>query len=339
MKERELKETEKQRCRALWEKAFSEDSRSFTDYYFREKIKDNRVFVLEDEEKIVSMLHRNPYRIAVGENEWLCDYIVGVATLPEYRRRGYMRRLLKRAMSDMQQEGMPFCFLMPADERLYLPFGFSYIFRQPEFSWKEGIRDSGTWVPYDSSDRQETAEWLHRFLKKNYEVFTVRDEKYLMRIEEEMKSEAGIMEWLIKDGKKAAFYGEWGLSKREQRFLYCMEDGTAEMTGANPAIMARILDLPRFLSGIRLSDECTAEKLCVELCVKDEILPLNSGRFCWCLNHQTSWLSKPSKTEADLFVSIDDMATWLFGYGLPESVASYARRIRPLQNIFLDEIV
>ena len=31
---------EKERCRSLWEEAFPEDSQSFVDYYFKEKMKD-----------------------------------------------------------------------------------------------------------------------------------------------------------------------------------------------------------------------------------------------------------------------------------------------------------
>lgn len=33
-----------------------------------------------------------------------------------------MRSLLKQAFLDMYQEDMPFCFLMPADRRIYEPF-------------------------------------------------------------------------------------------------------------------------------------------------------------------------------------------------------------------------
>ncbi len=114
-----------------------EDSRSFDDYYFGEKLGDNRILVLEEEHaagsgedgngkpgsfRIVSMIHLNPYVVQAAGLRWQVDYLVGVATRKDRRHRGYMRRLLLRMMEDMRVEGMPFCFLMPADEAIYQPF-------------------------------------------------------------------------------------------------------------------------------------------------------------------------------------------------------------------------
>lgn len=148
---RYLKDGEKKICRELWEEAFSEDSREFGDYYFEEKVKDNRVLVLMGEEgdekpgengqkqdRVDAMIHLNPYVLMVRGRCWRVDYLVGVATRGSKRHRGYMRRLLLRMMKDLRREGMPFCFLMPADEAIYRPFGFTYIYRQERFVRGEG---------------------------------------------------------------------------------------------------------------------------------------------------------------------------------------------------------
>ena len=42
---RYLEQEEKGRTKELWKEAFSEDSTSFVDYYYEEKMKDNRVLV------------------------------------------------------------------------------------------------------------------------------------------------------------------------------------------------------------------------------------------------------------------------------------------------------
>ena len=76
------------------------------------------------------MLHRNVYLLRMGEKTAVCDYIVGVATDKNSRRKGYMRQLMEKALKDMREEGMPFCFLMPAFEALYLPFDFTYIYKK-----------------------------------------------------------------------------------------------------------------------------------------------------------------------------------------------------------------
>ena len=86
---RYLETEEKGRCLDLWREAFPEDSTEFCDYYFKEKMKDNRVLVREENGEIVSMIHRNPYRIYMRGNEAVCDYIVGVSTLVSERHKAH----------------------------------------------------------------------------------------------------------------------------------------------------------------------------------------------------------------------------------------------------------
>lgn len=79
---RYLEAEEKGRTRALWNEAFPEDSVSFGDYYYKEKTKDNRILVCEEEGRIVAMLQRNPYAVSMRGD---------VRTCRLYRRRGQRR--------------------------------------------------------------------------------------------------------------------------------------------------------------------------------------------------------------------------------------------------------
>jgi len=108
---RYLEQEEKERTRDLWEEAFSEDSSSFVDYYYKEKMKDNRVLVFEREGQIVSMLHRNPYRIWLRGAECSCDYLVGISTAVAERGKGRMRSLILSVLRDMQEAGAKTEFL------------------------------------------------------------------------------------------------------------------------------------------------------------------------------------------------------------------------------------
>ncbi|MEG0214771.1 MAG: GNAT family N-acetyltransferase, partial [Hungatella sp.] len=94
---RYLAEDEKTKSRALWREAFPEDSESFDDYYYTEKIRDNQILVMEEDGKIISMLHLNPYQIAIQKQIRKSAYIVGVATTKEKRREGHMRAILTQA--------------------------------------------------------------------------------------------------------------------------------------------------------------------------------------------------------------------------------------------------
>lgn len=107
---RYLEAEEKGRTRALWNEAFPEDSVSFGDYYYKEKTKDNRILVCEEEGRIVAMLQRNPYAVSMRGDVRTCDYIVGVATAVSERHKGHMRSLLLTCCGTCRRSGCPLHF-------------------------------------------------------------------------------------------------------------------------------------------------------------------------------------------------------------------------------------
>ncbi|MGN0399474.1 MAG: GNAT family N-acetyltransferase [Blautia sp.] len=352
MEIRYLKENEKQKTRILWEEAFFEDSDSFKDYYFSYKVKENQILAGEESDKIVSMIHRNPYMLTVGKKQegntrlWHSDYLVGVATALNRRGRGYMRRLLVQCLEDMYREEMPFCFLMPADERIYLPFDFTYIFRQPIWKLRQSSRLQKEKVTKEKY--KDVACWMNGWLEERYEVFAYRDEKYVEGLVKELESEQGSL-YVLKEQadtrwEMAGLYAEWGLKKSEQRLLYTTEEyGTLEKEKA--AIMGRIVSLPRFVEAIRLKNQIETEEAVFYLEVQDQLLKKNEGPWLWHIDHQSSWLEPVLKKEktgilCEIALSIQEMTAWLLGYAVPSSLCSRAKKmIRCLDGVFLDEIV
>ena len=338
---RYLEAEEKERTRELWKEAF-QDSEAFINYYYEEKTKDNRILVREEEGQIVSMLHRNPYRISMRGTEAVCDYIVGVATAVSQRGKGYMRSLLIALLRDMQEEGMPFTFLMPARETLYSPYDFRFIFDQPR------------WVLHYSKDirkipcrpgalDEELAQWQMAWLKRQYEVFAVRDAAYLERLEKELASEDGVCR-LIYDGEWfVGMESEWGLEQREQRCLYTGEKYRSQV-GSKPAIMARIVCLPEFVRQIRLAETCPEEEMTLIIGVHDLFVPQNQGVWSWHLTREGSEMVQESRFisrgKMPIF-TIAELTQWLFGYIVPKQVRELPgwESIDPFHGVFLDEVV
>lgn len=339
---RYLSMEEKGRCRELWNEAFPEDSEAFCDYYFKEKMKDNQVLVCEEEKRIVAMLHRNPYRISMRETVRVCDYIVGVATAISERNKGHMRSLLFAMLRDMQEERMPFTFLMPARESLYLPYDFRFVFDQPRWVLHYNPEINRIPCAYGALT-EDLAEWQNAWLKRQYEVFAVRDAAYLERMRRELASEAGNCR-LIYDGDWfAGMESEWGLHEREMRYLYTGERYRT-LAGKKPAIMARIVCMPEFVKEIRLSEECPKDEVRVEIAVNDLFVPQNQGAWIWTLTKKGSSMTQASrfiqKGKMPVF-TIAELTQWLFGYTVPEQVGelAFGKYIEPFHGVFLDEVV
>lgn len=349
---RYLKQDEKDRSRALWEEAFPEDSMGFCDYYFTEKVRDNKILVSEEDGRIRSMVHLNPYQVKVRDRSCRLDYIVGVATAMDSRRQGRMRGLLCRMLEDMYQEQKPFTFLMPADPKIYEPFDFSYIFDQPKWRLREGgIVGREPWKAGHPVSAGDLAGWMNHLLSQGHEVFCLRDSAYVERLSKELASEGGGLELLYmrRDGdgrmRPAAeidgIYAEWGLTKKEVRALLCRSGMRVEAGPAKPAIMARIVDLGKMVRAVGLREDWEEDEVVVPIEVEDRLLPGNRGRYLWHLVKEGSWLEQAEGfkgASGGMFhpAPIASLAGWLFGY---EPLPGWAKAVRPIQGVFLDEVV
>ena len=117
---------EKQGTRPLYERTFA-DSVPYTDYYYREKCRDNVIAVKEERGEVLSMAHLNPYLFSVCGLPVRIYMLAAVATVPERRREGHMRDVLAASFAWLAEQGVPFAILLPVDPGIYLPFGFETV--------------------------------------------------------------------------------------------------------------------------------------------------------------------------------------------------------------------
>src|SRR5699024_8632580 len=118
-------------------------------------------------------------------------YIIAVATRPERRHKGLMRRLLKESLEYMRRKAMPFAFLMPASDAIYRPFDFRYFYtmntgvigrEEPRGTLRAAeASPAGAEVRARAASRQDIPE-LIRFYEETagamYDCCTVRDVHY-----------------------------------------------------------------------------------------------------------------------------------------------------------------
>lgn len=136
MEIRKLEKRENLRTRPLYEEAFPEDRGAFADYYYAYVAPRSTVYAVCDGDVIQSMVHLNPYELSWNGERITIPYLVAVATRERMRGRGLMRSLLERIFRDLDEEKVPFAFLMPVDEAIYRPFGFV---RTWSWQWEEDV--------------------------------------------------------------------------------------------------------------------------------------------------------------------------------------------------------
>ena len=124
----------KQEVRQMWKTCF-EDSDEFMDLYFSEKYQNENTLIYFEKGKAAASLQMLPYQFTFCDVEIPISYISGACTLPEYRNRRYMGKLLLAAFDIMQERNIPLSILTPAEEWLYdyyTRYGYETVFELGE---------------------------------------------------------------------------------------------------------------------------------------------------------------------------------------------------------------
>ncbi len=192
------KSWEKQ-IRRLWKASF-EDSDAYMNFYFENIYPDNLVFGATDDGRLVSMIHLNPYQVMFNGCRRRLHYIVGVATDEEYRKRGIMKKLMSECLIYLKSEGEPFTYLMPEKEIYYAGMGFhryedSEVIPIGQYEeMLKGIPDKtmcGINIKKAGAEKEQDLARFNQALSEKYDLFAVRDRKYLRLLDGQCKSEGG----------------------------------------------------------------------------------------------------------------------------------------------------
>lgn len=107
----------KQQTRSLWQICF-QDSEDFLDIYFSDKYTDDRNLTVRRDGRVVAAVQLLPYRMTFYGTVGHAGYISGLATLPEFRHKGYASNLLNEAHRRLFRQGAMLSILIPGEDSL-----------------------------------------------------------------------------------------------------------------------------------------------------------------------------------------------------------------------------
>lgn len=113
----------------IWHTCFG-DSRDYIENYLQKRFMPENMFVIHEDGKPVAMASFLPMYLAVNGEKRNARYVYAVATLPEYRRRGFATKLIKYAAEKYREP----LILLPENESLkayYSTLGFQEAFLLP----------------------------------------------------------------------------------------------------------------------------------------------------------------------------------------------------------------
>ncbi len=90
----------------------------------KERMNHEHIIGIFEEDVLASKLHLLPQYLFLGGKSVPFGGIAGVATWPEFRRKGHVRQLMNRSLEEMRSRHMPLSMLHPFDIDFYRRFGW-----------------------------------------------------------------------------------------------------------------------------------------------------------------------------------------------------------------------
>lgn len=327
----------------LWQECFG-DSKEYTDFYFKWKVKDNQILTIYKKDSLCSMLHLNSYMLSIRDQQVPVNYIVGVATKIEERRQGLMKLLLERALHQMYHEKMPLTYLMPAAEAIYSPYDFRVVYEQEP--WNKimkvtinNIREQHNGVldcknimvkslrAEDKVSIEELTNFCNGILLQEYDIYVNRTPYYYERLIHEMESGFGEVLVCYNDNQIIGY-----LSYMAEDMIYITEmitglndkEAVLQVLGAyfeknikkdlyedkehkTTTIMVRIVDFRSFVKAFTVEEE-----MHITMKVVDDIIQENNGIYHLNFTKDGCQITTTTK-EPEITLNIADVASIFFG--------------------------
>lgn len=127
-------EKQTEEIREIWRICFPQEDPRYVEYYFKNLYQPENCYIYLLEDKVVSCVIRNIHAVMFNGRALQASMIVGAATLPEYRQRGYMRALLNIVVDACEHSEL-ITLIQSEEPTLYTNFGFRIIYKRAQYTF------------------------------------------------------------------------------------------------------------------------------------------------------------------------------------------------------------
>nr|WP_263328142.1 GNAT family N-acetyltransferase [Neobacillus sp. Marseille-Q6967] len=321
-----------------------------------ESAKSHKIYGIWQEEQLAAKLHIIPLHIYMNGREWKMGGLAGVATYPEYRRNGYVKKLIIDALEKMHQEKQIVSLLHPFDIGFYRKFGWEiFTDNKKIFIDKKDLKFLD---PQPGNIKRYSKEQHHQEIESIYANFSMKFNGMLVRDSNWWKNN------IYGDGYIAVYYnvqhqpmgyllyevqkhqmevhefvplnhearcGLWNficqhdsmvdqvsiLTSKDETLTYILNQPKVK-TELTPYFMSRIIDAEQCLKRYQFNH--TTEKIFLH--IDDQFAPWNNGSYLISQDDIRVFKNKPGSScvhppQKGLSMDINSLASLLFGYKRP----------------------
>ncbi|SDY75678.1 enhanced intracellular survival protein Eis [Thermoactinomyces sp. DSM 45892] len=345
------------------------DALKLSEYAFQYKVADDEIgerieqyrkyhsiYAIQDEhtKEIVAKSHLISFYITYHQQVIKMGGIAGVATYPEYRRKGYVRDMLTYSLKEMREKGITVSVLHPFQVDFYRRYGWELLCNL--LSIKLTNHDLKPLAPAKGTIRRFTKEQHNTEIEQVYHQYALQfsgklvrntdqwlkvyDEGTIALYYDEKKIPQGYILYGIENGKLVveelvvltaeARRGLWNFlcqhdsmvkeieihTHSRDPLLYLLKDPCVR-TEIKPYGMVRIVDVEKFLTYCPFRWDVAQGKE-VKLQITDPFAPWNERTFV--MGDKEVYVKDSCDEEDCVQLSINTLSAILFGYRRPQEM-------------------
>ena len=183
---------DKEKVYRLWKNAFSFDDGGSIDYYFESIFREENCYVIKNKEGVISTLCFNKHSLFLHGKRIKTSLICGVATTHNYRHQGYMDRLMREVLEELEHQEL-ITLIQAYSPELYLKYGFEMVYYRKKYHLfaHQVTRCSLKGIEMDFSD-EELVLLYNKFMSL-FTGYYIRNELYYKNLRRELYAESGRM--------------------------------------------------------------------------------------------------------------------------------------------------
>lgn len=198
-----------------------------------------RYAAFEDDDKtMMSFFVAKPYPVHFDGHHCTMTGIGGVATLPQYRRRGGIRGCFEKALVDMYESGYEFSYLYPFSTAYYRKFGYELCLEQVQYKLKLAFLPNYNVGGYcelaePGNLHLEEIKTIHESWQKKYNMMVENDDCDYLWLTNTNPVKEQVYTYLYKDnsGTPKAYFCFKNEDTPEGRVLNCSRFVYADLEG------------------------------------------------------------------------------------------------------------
>ncbi|MEG2171506.1 MAG: GNAT family N-acetyltransferase [Erysipelotrichaceae bacterium] len=172
---------DKEEILAVWKSAYPTKADSFLDLFFHERFDQGKCILVEQDGRIVSTLQYHEESMAFSKRLLSIAYLHNLGTIPDYRKRGHMRKLMDATLDEVNHNYM-LSIMEAYNPRIYEPFGFEVIYYQKHYNVRPQHLEKVNTVGIEINVKAEDLLELYLRYTKHFDGYLTRDEAYFEQL-------------------------------------------------------------------------------------------------------------------------------------------------------------